>query len=92
MSPHLRRTTRRYEAALRLNPPVGFVAGWPVKLPPAGGISGLGGFWDDLWKTASGPVTQSIDAQVTELKSALKLIIGLSAIAAGTGIISFFRR
>lgn len=93
MSPPLRQTTRRYEAALRLSPPVRATIGWPVAFPRGGGLHGLGdSFWTDLFTSAAAPVAGAVQAQAAELKNALRLIIGLSAVAAVTGVIAVVRR
>ncbi len=87
----LLQTTRRYEAALRLSPPVRNTIGWPAAFPESGGI---GDVWDDitsLFKGASGAVIGPIEKQAADLKRAIKIIMVLSGIAAATGTLTLLR-
>lgn len=74
---NLQRSTNRYNLALMSSPPVG--------------LNGLGGFWEDLAQSTFGPVTGAVQDQVLALKGTLRVIVGLSAVAAVTGVLSLFR-
>jgi hypothetical protein len=91
---HLKRTANRYQAALRDSPPGGKAVGWPVAYPESGGLAGLGGWGEDLLNAVvpgASSAVASAQQQVAQLKMSLQIILGLSAVAATTGVLIFLR-
>ena len=62
-----------------------------TNVPDFAAGAGLGDVWDDVM-AAGKPLLATVEEKGQKLENALKLIIGLSGVAALTGVISLIRR